>query len=547
MPERVIGFFQPIGDKWNAFDQMQKIRIIAVVLIVLVALAITVFLTTRTSYQVAVRGLTHIDAMQVATLLDENQIQNRIVPDGSFEAIEVESDMLHEARLLIDTRGLVSDRDFTYEDALNFSGIGATETLTRQNLLRARQADFERAISAMDGVLWAQVELHLPDANRFFVQTAEPARASILVRTTRRLTNTEGAGIARFVSRGVMGLELENIEVLDTDFNMLFSGMALEDEDSLLSDLQELMTAERVRVNGQTRDLFRHLYDQVEVASNLAYPRTMTTAERVQFAAPDQMEESGLVLTERTLNASAQGVQTAFEPGLVPNAAVIPTYPFGIGGDMRAQQAEADRVFALDELRESIVELPSGFMPDASSISVNLTRFVIHDQGALMRQNGGEFTDDDWLLFQANTNYEMIDNPALILAHTQSISTATGIPVDNITVNAWLVPQFVDYVPTPLAVNQIVMFAILALLLGLLAFGLIRRTQMGEEEELEPELSVEDLLVSTQMEEALDDELLEPIGFEEGSEAKRKIDEFIEDKPEAAASLLRHWLNETEF
>lgn len=546
MPERVIGFLQPIKDRWTALDQVQKIRIAAAVLVVLVILAITVFLTTRTVYQVAIRGLTHIDAMQVATILEENEIRNRIVPDGIFEAVEVDQDRVHDARLLIDTRGLVADRDFTYEDALSFSGIGATETVTRQNLLRARQTDLERAITAMDGVIWAQVELDLPDANRFFVQTTDPARASALIRSTRRLTNAEGAGIARFISRSVRGLELENIEVLDTDYNMLFSGQALEDEDSLLSELQELMVRQRTQVHGQVRDLFRHFYDNVEVASNLAYPRTMTNAERVTFAAPDQMEESGLVLTERTLNANARGVQTAFEPGLVPNQAVIPTYPFGVGGDMAASQAEADRLFALDELRESIVEIPSGFIPDQSVITVSLVRFVMHDQGSMMRRNG-EFTEDDWLEFQMNTNHELIENDAQMLAYIQSVSTATGIPVDNITVRAWAVPQFVDYVPTPVALNQIIMYAILALLLGLLAFGLIRRTQMIEDEEIEPELSVEDLLVSTQMEEAIEEELLESIGFEEGSEAMRKINEFIDDKPEAAASLLRHWLNEAEI
>ena len=526
---------------------MQKIRIIAAVLVVLLALAITVFLTTRTTWGVAVRGLTHIDAMQITTILTENEIQNRVVPDGLFEAIEVEQSQLHNARLLIDTRGLVSERDFTYEDALNFSGIGATDTVTRQNLLRARQGDLERAISAMDSVLWAQVELDLPEANRFFVQTTDPARASILLRSTRRLTSAEGAGIARFVSRSVRGLELENIEVLDTDYNMLFSGQALEDEDSLLTELQELMARQRVQVHGQVRDLFRHFYDNVEVASHLAYPRTMTTAERVQFHAPDQMEESGLVITERTLNASAQGVQAAWEPGLVPNQAAIPTYPFGVGGDMRAQQAEADRVFALDELRESIVEIPSGYIPEQSTITVSLVRFVRHYEGSLRRRNDGEFTEDDWLEFQTTTNHEIIANEDHLLAYAQNISTATGIPVENIHVSAWAVPQFIDYVPTPVALNQIIMYAILALLLALLAFGLIRRTQIAEDDEVEPELSVEDLLVSTQMEEAIEDEMLDPIGYEEGSEAMKKLNEFIDDKPEAAASLLRHWLNESEM
>jgi flagellar M-ring protein FliF len=163
------------------------------------------------------------------------------------------------------------------------------------------------------------------------------------------------------------------------------------------------------------------------------------------------------------------------------------------------------------------------------------------------RRNGGNFSQDEWEDHVRETRHTRIEDEALLLSYAQMISTATGIPVDNVTVLSWYVPQFIEYVPAPVAFGQLIMYAILALLLGLLAFGLVRRTQPAEEDEIEPELSVEDLLVSTQMEEALDEELLDPIGYEEGSEAKQKLDAFIDEKPDAAASLLRHWLNEAEF
>ena len=544
MPERIIGFTQPVRDRWNALERGQKIRIAAAALVVLVALILTVFFTTRTVYQVAIRNLDSIDANQVGVLMDENEIRHRQVQDGLGFAVEVDQGRINDARVLIETRGLVPDREFTYEDALDFSGIGTTETVTRNNLLRARQNDLEQAIIAMDGVLWARVELALPEANRFFIQTADPARASVTVRTTRRLTPIEGRGIATFVRNSILGLELENIEVLDTDFNILFSGMAMEDEDSLLSEIQQLMVRDRIEVMASVRDQFRHMFDAVEVATNLVYRQEIRTAERVEWGAPGDMEEGGFPLTERTLNASARGQQAAFAPGLDANNLMIPTYPFGPTGDMQATQAEADRVFALDELREVIQEVPSSFVRDDSTISVALIRFVTHSEEAMRRQNGGDFTEDDWALHVANTNHELITDEAYLAVYEAMVRSATGI--SDVTVAVWRVPHFEQYVPTPMAWSQIIMYAILALLLLLLALGLIRRTQPEDDDEIEPELSVEDLLVSTQMEEAIDEELLESIGYEEGSEAKRKIDEFIEEKPEAAASLLRHWLNEAE-
>ena len=40
------------------------------------------------------------------------------------------------------------------------------------------------------------------------------------------------------------------------------------------------------------------------------------------------------------------------------------------------------------------------------------------------------------------------------------------------------------------------------------------------------------------------DEQLEDIGYNEKSEARQLIEKFVDEKPEAAANLLRNWLNE---
>jgi flagellar M-ring protein FliF len=95
-----------------------------------------------------------------------------------------------------------------------------------------------------------------------------------------------------------------------------------------------------------------------------------------------------------------------------------------------------------------------------------------------------------------------------------------------------------------------VMRGVLALLILLLALGRIRRQKQEEEAETEPELSVEDLLVSTQLEEAREEEIaetMEEINLLKDSEIKRQIEKFINDKPEAAAALLRNWLNNEEW
>ena len=58
---------------------------------------------------------------------------------------------------------------------------------------------------------------------------------------------------------------------------------------------------------------------------------------------------------------------------------------------------------------------------------------------------------------------------------------------------------------------------------------------------MEPELSVESLVESTR---ELDEAELDEIEFQEKSDARLLIEKFVDEKPEAVASLLRNWLNE---
>ena len=90
----------------------------------------------------------------------------------------------------------------------------------------------------------------------------------------------------------------------------------------------------------------------------------------------------------------------------------------------------------------------------------------------------------------------------------------------------------VDYLP-------IVLAALIMLMLGFVVFRSTRK-EAEPELEVEPELSVEALLESTR--EAEDE--LEDIGFTEKSETRVLIERFVDENPEAAASLLRNWLNE---
>ena len=78
------------------------------------------------------------------------------------------------------------------------------------------------------------------------------------------------------------------------------------------------------------------------------------------------------------------------------------------------------------------------------------------------------------------------------------------------------------------------------LILGVLAFVVLRSMWTKKEavEEQQEELPVESMLQSTP------EAVVETFEVETKSEQRQMIEQFVDENPEAVASLLRNWLNE---
>ena len=118
------------------------------------------------------------------------------------------------------------------------------------------------------------------------------------------------------------------------------------------------------------------------------------------------------------------------------------------------------------------------------------------------------------------------------------ISTAARI--DDVSVIAYEVPIFEETPPVENQVADYIPVAIIVMMIGLLGYAVYRGTEPVEITEVEPELSVEEMLAST----TRVNEELEAIEMNDKSEARVQIEKFVEENPEAVAQLLRNWLNE---
>ena len=117
------------------------------------------------------------------------------------------------------------------------------------------------------------------------------------------------------------------------------------------------------------------------------------------------------------------------------------------------------------------------------------------------------------------------------------VANATGIPTRNISLVAYEEVQFIDQIQSTVELKDIVQIVLIVIILTLLAFVVLMSLRTKKEVEEEEELAVEDLLQSN-----IDE--LEGIETEQKSEARKLIENFVEENPEAVATLLRNWLDE---
>jgi flagellar M-ring protein FliF len=224
------------------------------------------------------------------------------------------------------------------------------------------------------------------------------------------------------------------------------------------------------------------------------------------------------------------------EPGVQSNNEVV-TYPALGGGTTSAERSDIDRQYRYDETR-TVTNLPATGRIDGNRSSFAVRVFLNRVYYEDVLRESGELDGTTWEDYKTDMMRAQVTVP-IPIETIDLIRNATG--VQNVVIEGYELPIFIPSETIVRPINQMLMAAVLLLLIALLAFGLIRRTQPDEITEIEPELSVEELLVSSSGEE---DEPLAEIDYFSDSELKKQIDKFVEEKPEAAAQLLRNWLTE---
>jgi len=210
-------------------------------MVVGISVAIVVSITTlfiwagKSTYRPLMTNLNPEDATNIMRILREKKISYEM--DASGRNISIPPESVYDLRLELATMGLPQSGNIGYE-LFDKQTLGASSFVQKLNRNRALEGELIRSINTIKGVRRSRVHLVMPEKSTF-VEDQKKSTASVILDLDPGtvLNEKQIYGIGTLVARGVEGLEVSDVAIMDSSGKILSKNT----RDSLVS-----MTADQI-------------------------------------------------------------------------------------------------------------------------------------------------------------------------------------------------------------------------------------------------------------------------------------------------------------
>ena len=173
----------------------------------------------NTTYVPLMSNLNPEDANNIIRVLREKHIPFKIDVTGKNVSIPTES--VYELRLELATMGLPQTSVVGYE-IFDKQTLGTTSFLQKINQKRAQEGELMRTINTIRGVKRSRVHLATPQKSTF-VEDQKKTTASVVLDLEAgvHLNEKQVYGIGNLVARGVEGLDVADVVIMNSDGKVL--------------------------------------------------------------------------------------------------------------------------------------------------------------------------------------------------------------------------------------------------------------------------------------------------------------------------------------
>lgn len=529
MVERLKQIPTQLLEKWNSFTNKQKTIIISVVAAVFFAIVLLSFIISRPKMVELVSLDTTKDASEVTDVLDSAKVAYKL-SDGS-KTISVDKKDYSNALLLLGKNDIPATT-MSLDDAFN-SSFSTTESEKSKRWLLYQENQIRTMLIAINGIKDAVVNISSKTSENTILEENQEVSASVLITTTKDFSDGTPETIANLIAMKLGNKDTNNIRIANQNGTLLFSGdtdlnsgtsvnSVLDYKNKLTNNIRNNVISLLIKSEG---------YDDAEVVPNLNFNMDKVSELYKQYT-PAEGQEQG-VLDNKYTYTSEGGTTSGGIPGTDSNDETQYLQEDTTGSN---NTVEVEKDFYKPNEKVTTTEKEVGAIDkETSSLGIVLTSYKTYREDDLKKQGKLKNISFDEYALENNDQVKQKVDPDMY----NIVSSATGIPADKITIIAWEQPVFQASTDKGIDWPFYVQIVLVVLIIALLVFVVFKGTAPVEVTELEPELSVEQLLATTK-----ENQILENIEFDEKSETRKLVEKFVEENPEAVAQLLRNWLSD---
>ncbi len=531
MQERLKELPKKFLEYWNKWTSKQKTIIISSIAVVIVMIAIFVMVLGRTKYVELGSFENTKTATKVVSLLKENSIETKLASDKLTVMVDEEKYM--DAVMAVSVSDMVSEDEFSMADLLD-NDLTTTngERLTKAHLYITSGLE-AMLIKYTTGVKDASIKYVPKDTSNTILTSSKTIPISVTLVITNEFSKKSAEGIALSVSYAVGNPNTDDICIIDQDGNVLFNGGIEENEDEI--DLTDTMAiAEEMRkvyIDQVTGAMLMNNYTEVDVSPSLSINFDKVTELFTEYI-PLEGEIHGVMVEHH--KTSSEGTNASGDiPGTDSNDE--PDYFITNNTDGTYETRTEDTYYQSSSNIKETIYASGTVDPKNSYIAVTARRVLtITEERLELLGILDDITFEEYVA--RNSEPVQTETSADLVA---IVAMATGIPEENIKLITYDIYNYVENEEVARDWTFYLQILLAVILIAFLLFVIFRGMAPVEVTELEPELSVEQLLATTKENQSLED-----VEFSEQSETRKMIEKFFEENPEAVAQLLRNWLNE---
>ncbi|MGC8925431.1 MAG: flagellar basal-body MS-ring/collar protein FliF [Calditerrivibrio sp.] len=204
---------------FQKFSKVQQITIISAAVAILLSIIVLVYWANKPVYKILFANLSQEDAAEVVAKLKAKKIPYNLKDSG--KTIEIPAKDVYETRIELAKEGIPKGGGVGFE-LFDKTSFGITEFAQNVNYQRALQGELSRTISTLEEVEEARVHLTLPKDKLFITEDGESKAAVVLkLKKGETLNRDKVKAIASLVAGAVKGLKIQNVQIVDTQGNLL--------------------------------------------------------------------------------------------------------------------------------------------------------------------------------------------------------------------------------------------------------------------------------------------------------------------------------------